>query len=113
TERQPLLPAARKLPGDLLFSAREPEPLDHSPRRRTRFGQPIETGDEFQVFAYREVLIEAEALGHVAHMALDLIGLVADVVTETGAVAMVGRQQPAQHPDGRGLARSIGSEEPV
>ena len=112
-EREPLLPAARQLARELLLAPGEPEPLDHRARRRARIGEPIEPRDEFEVLAHREVLIEAEALRHVADVALDLVGLGADVVAEAGAVALVGREQPAQHADGRGLAGAVGAEEAV
>ena len=80
---------------------------------RDRLGDAVDAGDEFQVLAHREVLVEAEALGHVADLALDLVGLGADVVAEAGAVAFVGREQPAQHADGGGLAGAVGPEEAV
>jgi hypothetical protein len=112
-KRKPLLPAARELAGKLRVAALESEPLDHRARRSRRIGDPVDARDEFQVLAYGEILVEAEALRHVAHVALDLVRLGADVVTEAGAVAFVGGEQPAQHPDGRGLARSIEAEEPV
>ena len=73
---------------------REAEPLDHRARGRARVGEPIEARDEFQVLAHREILIEAEALGHVADMALDLVGLRADVVAEAGAVPSSGVSRP-------------------
>ena len=76
-------------------------------------GDPVEARDEFQVLAHREILVEAEALRHVADMALDLVGFGADVVAETGAAALVRGQQPAQHADGGGLARAVGAEEAV
>ena len=57
--------------------------------------------------------IEAEALRHVADVALDLVGLGADVVAEAGAGALVRREQAAQHADGRGLAGAVGAEEAV
>ena len=73
----------------------------------------VDAGDEFQILAHRKVFIEAEALRHVADLQLDLVGLGADVVAEAGAGAFVGRQQPAQHADGRGLAGAVGPEEAV
>src|SRR5262245_19660577 len=82
-------------------------------RRLRRAGDPVETRDEFQILAHREVLIEAEALGHVADMALDLVRLAADVVAEAGAAALVWREQAAQHPDGGGLAGAVGAEKAV
>ena len=100
-------------PASCSLAARESDPLDHRARRRGRLRQPVKARDEFQVLAHREVLVEAEALGHVADMALDLVGLGADVVAETGALALVGREQPAQHADGGGLAGTVGTEESV
>src|SRR5262249_46974289 len=44
---------------------------------------------------------------------LDLVRLGADVIAEAGAMAFVGREQTAQHADGRGLARAVGPEESV
>ena len=52
-------------------------------------------------------------LGHVADVALDLVGLAADVVAETGAAPLVGCKEPAQHADGRGLARAVGTQKAV
>ena len=52
-------------------------------------------------------------LGHVADLALDLVGLGADVVAEAGAGAFVGREQPAQHADGGGLAGTVRPQEAV
>ena len=89
------------------------EPLDRRARGGDRLGDAVDAGDEFQVLAHREILIEAEALRHVADVALDLVGLGADVVAEAGAVALVGREQPAQHADGGGLAGAVGPEEAV
>ena len=112
-ERKPLLPATRELAGKLRLAAFESKPLDHRARRRCRVGDPVEARDEFQVLAHREILVEAEALRHVADVALDLVRLGADVVAEAGAAAFVRSEQPAQHPDGRGLARAVGAEEAI
>src|SRR4051812_16029517 len=46
-------------------------------------------------------------------MTLDLVGLRDDVVAEARAAALVGREQPAQHADGGGLARTVWSEEAI
>src|SRR5262249_57230141 len=105
-ERKPLFPATRELACKLRLATLESEPLDHRARRRRRVGHAVEACDEFQVLAHRKILVEAEALRHVAHVALDLLRLGADVEAEAGAVAFVRGEQPAQHPEGRGLARS-------
>ena len=52
-------------------------------------------------------------LGHIADVALDLVGLGADVQTQALTVPLVGREQPGQHADGRGLAGTVGSEKAV
>jgi len=91
-ERKALLPAAGEFAGKLLFAPLKPEPVDHVARGASRIAHAIEPCDEFQVFAHRQVLVQAEALRHVADLALDLVGVAADVVTEAGAVAAVRRQ---------------------
>ena len=110
-QRQALLPAARERPRELALAVGETQPLE-------RFGHPlptsvhgVEPGDEAEILLDAEILVEAEALGHVADLALDRPRLPDDVVAETGAAAAVGRQQPAQHADGRGLAAAVGAEE--
>ena len=112
-ERQTLLPAARQFAGQLLLAAGEAEPLDRRARGRNGLGDAVDAADEFQVLAHREVLVERELLRHVADLALDHVGLRADVVAEAGAGALVGREQAAQHADGGGLAGAVGAEEAV
>ena len=55
--------------------------------RVARLRHAIDARDEFEILADRQILIEAEALRHVADIALDLVGLGEDVVAEAGAVA--------------------------
>src|SRR5438445_11912391 len=112
-ERKPLLPAAGEFAGKLPLASRKSESLDHLLRGAARITHAIEARDEFQVLAHREVLIQGKALRHVADLALDAVGVAADVVAEAGALAPVGRQQYAEHADGRGLAASVGAEEAV
>ena len=45
--------------------------------------------------ANAEILVETEALGHIANFALDQRRLANNIVTETGAAAGVRRQQSA------------------
>jgi len=94
-------------------SSRPFRPLDHLARGTARIAQTVEPCDEFEVFAHREILIQAEPLRHVADPALDLVGVAADVVAEAGALAGVRRQQTAEHPDGGGLAGAVRAEEAV
>src|SRR5262249_19609304 len=73
----------------------------------------VDAGDELEVLAHREVVVEREALRHVADPRLDLLGFAADVEAEAGAAPGVGREQAAQHADGRGLSRAVRPEEAV
>src|SRR6516162_8396610 len=77
-EREALLPAAGKLARKLLLAAGKAEPLDHLPRRLRGVRKPENAGDEFQIFTHRKVLIEAEMLGHVTDVTLDLACVSAD-----------------------------------
>ena len=91
-ERQPLLPAAGQIAGELLLAAGQSQPLDRRARGGDRLCDAVDAGDEFHILAHRKVFIKAEALRHVADLQLDLVGLGADVVAEAGAGAFVGRQ---------------------
>src|SRR6202008_2769235 len=86
-ERQALLPAAGKLARQLTLAAGKTKPLDPRTRCSRRIAHPIKARDELQVLPHRKVLIEAEALRHVADPVFDLIALPEDVIAETGAMA--------------------------
>src|SRR5262245_12078359 len=73
----------------------------------------IDPSDEFQVLAYREVLVEAETLRHIADLALDLVGLGANVVTKAGSRSLIRSEQTAQHTNGGRLARPVWAQEAV
>src|SRR5258706_6002025 len=70
----------------------------------------VHAGDEAKVLADGEVDPEREGLRHVADVALDLLALADDVVAKASALPAVGREQPAEHPDGGRLAAAVGSE---
>src|SRR5438128_9903817 len=95
-EREALLPAAREFARDLLLAAGEPQPLNGLAGGLRRVFDAVDARDELEVLAHRQVLIEAEALRHVADVQLDLVGFGADVVAETGAAARIRGEQAAQ-----------------
>src|SRR5262249_56566131 len=74
-------------------------------------GQLVEPGDEVEVLLNGEVLVEGEALGHVAHPAANALRVLADVEPEAGALAGVRGQEAAEHPEGGGLPAAIRAEE--
>ncbi len=65
-ERKPLLPAARQFAGKLFLAALQAQPLDHVARRLCGILHQMQPRDEFEILAHRQILIEAEFLGHVA-----------------------------------------------
>ena len=91
--------------------AREAQPVERRVDARGAVGHPVHPRDEREVLADREVVPEREPLRHVARAALDLPRLGADVVAQARALAGVGREQPAEHPDRRRLAAAVRSEE--
>src|SRR5262249_36295264 len=70
-KREPLLPAARELAGELIGTIREAEARERLLDRRAPAPERIEPRDELEVLADRQVLVIAEALGHIAGLALD------------------------------------------
>ena len=73
--------------------------------------EPVDAPDEFEILGDRQVLVEAEALRHVADMALDGVALMDDVIAQTGAAAVVSTEQPAEHADEGGLATAVRAQE--
>jgi hypothetical protein len=112
-QRQALLPAAGQLACQKLFLALEG---GHAERPglalgQRRAAQAVDATEEAQVLAHAEVVVQAEALAHVADPALHGLGVARDVDAQDVGAAARRRQQTAQHPDRRRLARAVGPEE--
>lgn len=112
-EGEALFPAAGELAGELVTASGEPEAIEAALHGRGACGHGINTGNKIEIFADAEVLVVAEALGHVADVAFDLGLLGEDIVTKTRALAAVGREQSAKHADECSFARAIGSKKSV
>ena len=110
---QALLPAAGEGPGQRLRLPAQAGALDHLAQARLApgAGEPVHAGEEAQVLAHGEVLVEREALGHVAGLALNRLRLAREVEAEHLAMAAVRSQQPAEHAQAGGLARAVGAED--
>ena len=85
--------------------------VDPLAARRAR--QALHAGEEQQVLAHAEVLVQRELLGHVPHPPPQGLGLRRDAQAEHLDLAGAGGQQPAQHADGGGLPGSVRAEEAV
>src|SRR6202521_2993030 len=81
--REPLLPAAGELAGELILTILKAEPREGGVDFLPALRDLIDAGDEFQIFADREIFPEAEALGHVADDAFDAVGLPDHIVAKT------------------------------
>src|SRR5207248_3720464 len=112
-EREPLLPAAGELTGELVPPFLQPQVLQGRRDCLFAIAHAVHARDELQVLADREVLPEREALRHVADLALDRRRLADDIVPEALAASRVGLEQPAEHADRRRLAAAVRAEEAV
>ena len=92
SQGETLLPAAGKLPGQLLLPAGQAELLEAFLHGFAPVFQTIHARDEIEVFSDAQILPKAEALRHVANLPLDQFALRDDVVTEAGAAAGIGMQ---------------------
>src|SRR5690349_8124053 len=111
-KRETLLPAAGAVTGELFLALFQAKPFDRLARRGTWIIELIHARHEAQILADRQVLPEAEALGHVSDFAFDLLRLGTKVVAKAAALARIGMQQAAQHADRRRLARTVGAGKP-
>ena len=73
----------------------------------------VHARDEIEILLDAQVLPKAEPLRHVADLALDRFALRDHIVTEAGAAAGIGAQQPAEHADEGRLAAAVRAEKAV
>jgi hypothetical protein len=85
-----------------------------SPARPGRGAAEAEQpGEQDQVLAPRELLVDRGELARQADEAPHGVGLAHDVVPEHACDPRVGTQQRGQHTDRRGLARPVGTQDAV
>ena len=112
-ECEALLPAARERARELVLARGEAEALESLAQPALAVVDLVHARDEVQILLDGQVVVETELLRHVAHLALDELGVLRDVVAEHDAAPLVGREQPADHADGGGLAAAVGAKEAV
>ncbi len=113
-ERQTLLDATRELAREALLP---PAQARHLQRPAPALGealasQTVAAAEELEVLRHGQIIVEREALGHVADARLDAAPLAEHVVTEHPPPARGRREQAAQHPNGRRLAGPVRSQKP-
>ena len=111
-ECQALLPSARQGSGQLVGATGQADGFDGLLDRFPSVGDPVDACDEVEVFPDGEILVVAEALGHVADMLLDHAAFLEDVVSKAGSGTAVRLKKPAEHPDKGGFAAAVGAQKP-
>src|SRR5882672_10587176 len=97
------------VPGDLVAAASQPDLAQHLLDKggADASRDAVQPGVEAQVLVHGEVLVQAEALGHVADALLDPLRLGGEVVAHHRPAAAAGVEDPAQHADGGRLAGAV------
>ena len=94
----------------------EPDEVEHllGPLAAEAAGHVAQGRLELHVLAPGEQVVglQRHVLHHVADASAHLTGLPGDVEAAHAGRARRGREQRRQHPDGGGLARAVGSEQP-
>ncbi|OHB78010.1 MAG: hypothetical protein A2W31_17890 [Planctomycetes bacterium RBG_16_64_10] len=110
---QALLPAARQGVGQLVDVAGQRRQLQDGGGALAEAGgvEPIDAAIELDVFADRQIGIQAESLRHVADSTFDGFRIGADAVTEHPGMAGRRLEHAAQHADDGRLAAPVRSQQ--
>ena len=74
--------------------------------------QAAQIGVQAQVLLYGQVLVETEALGHVADRCVEPLGMLRRVEAENLERSLLGYDEASHDPDERRLACPVGSDNP-
>ena len=112
-EVQPAPHAARELRQRPVGGLLEPELLEQAAARsrEPRPSAALQASEQPQVLAGREVLVDRRVLAGDADQLADTMRLAGDVDAEDPRLARVDRQQRREHPQHRGLAGAVRSED--
>lgn len=108
-QRQPLFPAARERTRQLVRPIHQSQVCHASLHGLLAVGHVIQARNKVEVFAYGQIFVKTETLGHVTHLFLDFSALAEHIKTQTGAASDIRRQQAAKHPDDGGFTAAIGT----
>ena len=112
-QREPLLPAAGKLAGELVFALCRAQSLDAFAHGLAPILHPVHARHEIEILRDAQVFPEAEPLRHVADLPLDRFAFGDHVVTQDTSAPGIRAQQSAEHADERRLAAAVRTEEAV
>ena len=107
-----LFPPERQRPDERAALPPEIEPAKQRDRPTQDLAprKAVDAAVQPDILDHRQVVVQGEALAHVADMALDLLALPRNVVPGDRAAARSGAAQPAEHPHGGGFPGAVGSE---
>src|SRR5262245_61730804 len=108
-----LFPAARQGAGELAAAIVETEGIERALHARAALlaRDAVDACVEAEVLFDAQILVEAEALRHVADVLLDLLGLGGDVVADDRAPPSRSIEDAAEHGDGGCLGGAGGTED--
>ena len=112
-ERKSLFQPQWQIFGKSMFDLLQLEPVEHffHPHRNFVFRDPVEAGIKFQVLSDRKLTVKREELSHISQLLPDFHGVFANGFSEQLRTALCCRKQPCEHPHGRRLSASVGTEE--
>src|SRR5688572_30656676 len=112
-ERESLPPAAGQLAGEGIATVGQARHVEHerAPIVEAAAAQAVDTAKEPDVLVHGERLVQRELLRHVADTPLHALRIAADIEAADERRAAGWPQQPAQHPDRRGLAGAVRAKE--
>ncbi len=96
----------RKLPGEACGKRREPGEMQQpgDAFRANRRIEPVQVGEQIEVLRHAQILVQTEALRHVADLGAHRCGVVRHVVLHHGDTSRLDPQQPGDDPEQGGLA---------
>ncbi|MPM96558.1 hypothetical protein SDC9_143722 [bioreactor metagenome] len=114
-EGEPLPPAARERRGGFVLTPHKSRELDHfvDTPLFLRALKPVESRVEVEVFQDGELRVEREFLRHVADFFFQFLSVGGQVKAKDEPLARGGREQAAEHADGRRFPRAVWAEEAV
>jgi len=95
----------------LLAAIGEAQTFQARRHRRPAVGDFEDAGDEVEILFQRQILVEAELLGHVAHASPDVAPLGCEVESEARASPGIGGEQAAENLKEGRLAAAVGAQE--
>src|SRR6185436_1371262 len=112
-KRQLLPHSAGKIACHAVAKGFEPAELHEAfeARQPIAFRDSVKVREQFEIFLHGQLTIEAESLGYISRQCADRFGIPEEIEIAHPSRAGVGRENSQHDADGRGFARTVGSDE--